>query len=197
MFIADDDNVYLPTLFPAIRKVVQVALFPTGNMGYDGIEGPIVQPTPGNAAYGLGGKVVGFNIWHGSDPAKPRGWDKNGANRRFKTDMAGIAFNPVLAPRFTGPQYGYHETNIIETTGVKFLEQIEGTMEVLAHHIHNVDHKGGRLCYPLRWNYTNHGEDNGLWFNIKKRRVHATRQEACGGCAPVQGTKEFRGCKTR
>ena len=59
-----------------------------GNMGYDGIEGPIVEPTPGNAAYGMGGKVVGFNIWHGSDPSKPRGWDKNGADRRFKTDMA-------------------------------------------------------------------------------------------------------------
>ena len=39
VFIADDDNAYMPTLYPALRKVVQVALFPTGNMGYDGIEG--------------------------------------------------------------------------------------------------------------------------------------------------------------
>ena len=30
--------------------------------------------------------------------------------------------------------------------GVKDLEQIEGTMEVLAHHIHNVDHGRGRQC---------------------------------------------------
>lgn len=83
--------------------------------------GPIVEPTD-SRAYGLGGKVVGFNIWHGSDPKKPRGmyqkeetknthysfmclivgWDKNGADRKFKGDMAGIAFNAVLDPHFTG-----------------------------------------------------------------------------------------------
>ena len=56
-----------------------------------------------------------------------------------------------MAPQFTGPRYGYHETNIVEQTGVKRLDQIEGTMEVFAHHIHNVEHKGGRLCYPLSW----------------------------------------------
>ena len=32
IYIADDDNVYMPTLWPALRQVAQVALFPTGNM---------------------------------------------------------------------------------------------------------------------------------------------------------------------
>ena len=78
-----------------------VGLFPVGNMGYDGIEGPIVEPTD-NPAYGMGNRVVGFNVWHGSDPSNPRGWDKNGADRRFKTDMAGLAVAAVLDARFTG-----------------------------------------------------------------------------------------------
>jgi hypothetical protein len=41
--------------------------------------------------------------------------------------MAGLAVSAVLDARFTGPQYGYHETDIVEATGVLNLEQIEGT----------------------------------------------------------------------
>lgn len=44
--------------------------------------------------------------------------------------MAGIAFSAVLAPRFTGPRYGFHETDIVEQTGVVDVEQIEGTAKV-------------------------------------------------------------------
>ena len=62
--------------------------------------------------------MTGFNSWHGSTLENPKGWDKNGNDRRFKVDMAGIAFNAVLTPRFTGPRYGYHETDIVEQTGV-------------------------------------------------------------------------------
>ena len=69
-------------------------------------------------AYSLQGRVTGFNSWHGSTLENPKGWDKNGDARRFKVDMAGIAFNAVMAPRFTGPRYGYHETDIVEQTGV-------------------------------------------------------------------------------
>ena len=43
-------------------------------------------------------------MWHGSDPSSPKGWDKNGADRRFKTDMAGLAVAAVLDARFTGPK---------------------------------------------------------------------------------------------
>ena len=69
-------------------------------------------------ACSLQGRVTGFNSWHGSTLENPKGWDKNGNDRRFKVDMAGIAFNAVLTPRFTGPRYGYHETDIVEQTGV-------------------------------------------------------------------------------
>eukprot|EP00039_Didymoeca_costata_P010425 m.140190 g.140190 ORF g.140190 m.140190 type:complete len:194 (-) comp14821_c0_seq2:1428-2009(-) len=157
--------------------------------------GPIVEPTD-SRAYGLGGKVVGFNIWHGSDPKKPRGWDKNGADRKFKGDMAGIAFNAVLDPHFTGPRYGYHETNIVEQTGVKYLEQIEGTMTVLAHHVHAQDHGRGRFCYPITWDYSmSSGTRNKktLWFNIPRKKTYDTREEACG-CEPKEGDRDFRGC---
>lgn len=194
VYIADDDNVYLAQLFNELRKVVHVGLFPVGNMGYDGIEGPIVQPPDPDEAYlyGLGGKVVGFNIWHGSDPKFPTGWDKAGAPRKYKADMAGIAFNAVLAPKFTGPRYGYHETNIIEQTNVHHLEQIEGSMTVLAHHVHNIDHGRGRLCYPINWEY---GEkDKGLWVNRVKKNTYGNRADACNGCAPDKDQKEFRGC---
>lgn len=94
VYIADDDNVYMPTLWPVLRKVQLALLFPTGNMGYDGIEGPIVKnshvdgtenglkdATARGADDVLPGRVVGFNAWHGSKLNAPRGWDKNGAPR--------------------------------------------------------------------------------------------------------------------
>ena len=56
---------------------------------------------------------------------------------RFPGDMAGLAFSAVMQPHFTGPQYGFHETDIIEQCGVKSVGQIEGTTDVLAHHVHN------------------------------------------------------------
>lgn len=90
-----------------------------------------------------------------------------------------------------GPRYGYHETDIVEATGVKDLTQIEGTDEVHAHHIHNVDHGKGRKCYPLEWSYS--PASKGLWFNNLQHKVHNTRLEACG-CLPEPGQKEFRGC---
>eukprot|EP00041_Stephanoeca_diplocostata_P013683 m.241866 g.241866 ORF g.241866 m.241866 type:complete len:442 (+) comp19428_c0_seq1:319-1644(+) len=210
VYIADDDNVYMPTLWPVLRKVQLALLFPTGNMGYDGIEGPIVK-TPATAVRDethtrqkdstasvdassasdtLPGRVVGFNAWHGSKLNAPRGWDKNGAPRRFKVDMAGIAFSAVLAPRFTGPRYGFHETDIVEQTGVVHLEQIEGTAEVLAHHVHN-EKTSGRLCYPIDWDYTS---TQNVWMNIREGRTYATRLEACGKCAPAAGATEFHGC---
>ena len=65
MYIADDDNVYMPTLWSALRRVMRLALFPTGNMGYDGIEGPLVTPEPTDPIDSLQGRLTGFNIWHG------------------------------------------------------------------------------------------------------------------------------------
>jgi hypothetical protein len=38
VYIADDDNTYMPALWPTLRRVMRVALFPTGNMAYDGVE---------------------------------------------------------------------------------------------------------------------------------------------------------------
>jgi hypothetical protein len=67
------------------------------------------------------------------------------------------SFEPLHARVHAGPRYGYHETDIIEQTGVARLDQIEGTMRVHAHHIHNVDHgKGGAefvllVGWLLRW----------------------------------------------
>eukprot|EP00040_Diaphanoeca_grandis_P033923 m.208633 g.208633 ORF g.208633 m.208633 type:complete len:431 (+) comp33016_c0_seq2:252-1544(+) len=193
VYIADDDNVYMPSLFPTLRKVMHVALFPTGNMGYDGIEGPIVKPNTNDDGRSLQGRVVGFNVWHGSDPKNPKGWDKNGAGRRFKGDMAGLAFNAALTPHFTGPRYGYHETNIVEQTGVVELQQIEGSTGVHAHHIHNGP-ANGRLCYPIDWDYVS---TTNLWFNTKMKRTFSTRRDACDGCAPDAGVDEFRGCSKK
>jgi hypothetical protein len=105
--------------------------------------------------------------------------------------MAGLAVAAVLDARFTGPQYGYHETDIVEATGVKDLEQIEGTNVVHAHHLHAVDHGRGRKCYPIEWSYA--PTSKGLWFNSREKRVYSTRLEACG-CAPEPGQADFRGC---
>lgn len=195
-----------------LRRVEFVFLFPTGNMGYDGIEGPIVRydskqfnstDTAGGVTRDINGSlgskanleipighVVGFNAWHGSKLNNPQRWDKNGAPRRFKVDMAGIAFSTIVAPTFTGPRYGFHETDIVEQTGVLHLEQIQGTTTVLAHHVHN-ENTAGRLCYPLNWDY-NCKET--LWMNIKENRLYRTRKEACDGCAPQPDQKDFRGC---
>mmetsp|Transcript_3610 Transcript_3610/g.8959 ORF Transcript_3610/g.8959 Transcript_3610/m.8959 type:complete len:427 (-) Transcript_3610:102-1382(-) len=191
VYIADDDNVYMPSLWPALRRVMRVALFPTGNMGYDGIEGPLVAPAQDDPPGSLRGRLTGFNVWHGSDPVSPRGWDKVGAARKFPGDMAGLAFNAVMQPKFTGPRYGFHETDIVEQTGVRSVAQIEGTMAVMAHHVHNEKTKG-RLCYPIDWNYTS---PTSLWFNVAKSTTHSGRVEACGGCAPQPAQADFRGCK--
>ena len=71
---------------------------------YDGIEGPRVASAPDDIAGSLGGRLTGFNIWHGSDSDNPRGWDKVGSDRKFPGDMAGLAFSAVLQPKFTGPR---------------------------------------------------------------------------------------------
>lgn len=180
----------MPNLWSELRKIVQVGLFPTGNMGFDGIEGPLVKASHDT---GLGGRVTGFNSWHGSDPTKPKGWDKNGADRRFKMDMAGIAFNAMMVPYFTGPRYGYHETDIIEQTGVKNIDQIEGTLKVLAHHVHN-SKANGRACYPIDWNYI--PDAGNIWFNIRLGKTASSRLEACG-CEPKSGALNFNGCSTK
>jgi hypothetical protein len=43
VYIADDDNVYMPALWPVLRRVMRVALFSTGNLAHDAIEVSLSQ----------------------------------------------------------------------------------------------------------------------------------------------------------
>lgn len=104
--------------------------------------------------------------------------------------MAGLAFSAVMQPLFSGPRYGFHETDIIEQTGAQSVAQIEGTQTVLAHHVHN-EKTSGRLCYPLDWDYES---TSSVWFNVPKGKTYSSRTEACGGCAPAAKQTDFRGC---
>jgi beta-1,3-glucuronyltransferase len=72
VYNADDDNLYEESLFCELRKIQFIGIFPVGNLGPHGIEGPVVRNK----------RIVS--------------WDCGWPERRYPVDMAGFAFHSSL-----------------------------------------------------------------------------------------------------
>lgn len=105
VYFADDDNTYNPALFRKLSKLPGGAytIFPVGNMGYFGFEGPII----GRATDGGAGRLT-----H---------WCCDFCTRRWNVDMAGLAFHtsilqtiPHLLLSYTAPA-GFVESELLTT----------------------------------------------------------------------------------
>lgn len=83
IYNADDDNYYELHLFDELRQVKKLGILPVGNLGPNGIEGPIVRNN------------------------KITGWDAGWSQRAFPVDMAGFAFSSEILDYLTKPYWDH------------------------------------------------------------------------------------------
>lgn len=117
VYFADDDNALEPELLHQLAKLPKdsFTIFPVGNTGYFGFEGPVLESAPKSNAEGGGANEVDTTI---------KQWCCDFCRRRWNVDMGGMAFHtsllhahPLLAFS-SSAEAGFLETD--------FLEQLEG-----------------------------------------------------------------------
>lgn len=110
VYFSDDDNLIRAELVKILSRLPKDAytIFPIGNQGFFGIEGPLVEPVRANIGGVTGNQV---RITH---------WSCDLCRRRWNVDMAGLAFHSslILANddiRFSSAsETGYLETDLLE-----------------------------------------------------------------------------------
>ncbi|KAK4703788.1 hypothetical protein P7C70_g2425, partial [Phenoliferia sp. Uapishka_3] len=114
VYFADDDNAYTPTLFKEISKLPthSYTIFPVGNTGYFGFEGPIVGT--------------------GESEGELKYWCCDYCVRRWNVDMAGLAFHTSLLRAVPDLALSFDSTSgSLESNFLSTIESANATLYLL------------------------------------------------------------------
>ncbi|BGP03529.1 putative glucuronosyltransferase sqv-8 [Rhodotorula toruloides ATCC 204091] len=106
VYFADDDNAYRPELLNYLSKVPRdgYTVFPVGNTGYMGFEGPVFRPTNEEGVVEI------------------EQWCCDFCRRRWNVDMAGLAFHSSLLRPPSGPIEDWDQPRFDPASEEGFLE---------------------------------------------------------------------------
>lgn len=121
VYFADDDNAYAPTLFHLLQEIREdsFAIFPVGNLGYWGFEGPI---------FGNGD----MDADDGEDNTKISYWCCDYCLRKWNVDMAGFAFHSSLLKLLPSLQFNPESAlGHLESDLITILVEVNATLQAI------------------------------------------------------------------